>query len=467
MIIRTSRRTFIRGTAAATITGPFLKILENRAEAQTAPVKRLVLFATPNGTPMSNFWGGQGVYGPILKNSGLEALKSKLLVMRGLDNSAGAEDPIDDHRSDSGSVLTGRHPIVSPSIVIQGPSIENYIGRKLNDMTPIAQRQIFPSYYLGVNTSTFQAMFGSGASKPILPRNDPMQAYAELFAKVGSGPPSAMPTADPAVAKLMARRKSILDLVKGELSAVRCQLGAEEKFKFDAHMSSIQAVEQSLTAGPGSGITMSCGRPTITGGDFPAMCKAQIDNAVAALACDVTRVMVVQLEKNASKMNHAPWAGAGISGGHHDMAHSKNQVALGLIDTWYAKQFFYMIDKMNKIPTSNGKTLLDDSAVIWVHEQGRGESHMRYDHGVTIAGSLGGYFKTNQMIYFDNGMTRTVPTNMGTMQVPVGEPLVRLWQNVAEAMGTPFSPNTPFDETNWSAKEKGFFTGGPLPQVKA
>src|SRR5688500_13161636 len=130
MIIRTTRRTFVRGAAASVLVAPFLRIIENRAEAAT-PAKRLILFMTPAGLPgrfneSMDLWMGptNTTFGTILKP--LEPFKSKILPLRGLDNRAGNIVP-DDHQTDWAAMLTGRAPRLSGGTTIMGQSVENYI----------------------------------------------------------------------------------------------------------------------------------------------------------------------------------------------------------------------------------------------------------------------------------------------------------------------------------------------------
>ena len=64
---RISRRAVLGSLGLTTIALPFLRALPSAAGPVTFP-KRLIVFATPNGTVMDNFWpGAQCAYGTILK----------------------------------------------------------------------------------------------------------------------------------------------------------------------------------------------------------------------------------------------------------------------------------------------------------------------------------------------------------------------------------------------------------------
>ena len=91
------RRDFLRSAGLATLALPFVRA--GTAQAQVTPPKRLLVYATPNGTVMNNFWPGANcAYGPILQP--LTPFKSKLLVLRGIDMKSALKPPIGpDHYS--------------------------------------------------------------------------------------------------------------------------------------------------------------------------------------------------------------------------------------------------------------------------------------------------------------------------------------------------------------------------------
>jgi hypothetical protein len=466
--IRTNRRTFVRGMAAMGVAAPFLRMLENPARAQT-PIKRLVLYITPLGIDPDSWVKEDRTWGLSLQD--LVPLKDKLTVMRGLDNRAGGLAPLDDHRTDFPSLLTGRHPAMQNVPIIQGPSLDTVIGRYLYDKMPAGQKTKYPYYHFGSRTKINWPLFASAAGNPIGPVNDPMRVYSDMFAGLGAGQitPGKPPVIDPALERIIQTRRSILDLVKSELTAIRCNFGADEKYKFDAHMAAIRDVENGLSVGAGSGAVPACGKPTLgTGSDFPSQIKSQMDNVVAALSCDILRVAAIQLETNSSALSHSAWLPDVPDTGHHAIAHGnvagKNGL-LGRIDGWYAKHYAYLIDKLNKIPEGGG-TMLDNTAVVWLHEQGRGTSHMRYDHGMVVAG-LKSYFKPGQTVDFRTGeLIKSLNGNgTATNSYPLGQPHVRLLMSIADAMGVPFDPRNPFNDSKMPAVEKEFFSQGPLAEL--
>jgi hypothetical protein len=465
MIIRTTRRTFVRGAASAVITLPFLRMLERPARA--AAPKRLVVVVTPVATIRNNFWASGGQLGPILQPFADDPkVKPKVSMLR-IDNMAGDRQPKVDHRNDFASILTGFHPLGDTS-TIAAPSMEYYIGSKLNAPTT------YPVLHVRTHARR-DDVFASGRSRPISGRNVPADLFKDIFQGIGSGSmpaPTAMP--DPTLERLRQNRQSMLSFLKDDLMAVRCQLGAEEKNKFDSHLEAIASLEKSLeSTGAGAGTTAGCVKPA-TGPastfnertEFPALVQAQINNVVAALACDRTRVVGFMMgEAGSDGVHHRPWVPS-LSGdwGHHDVAHGSallgggsitgaaRETYLTEIDKWYAKQVYALVSKLNAIPDEGGKTLLDNTILFWIHEQAEGGNHQRLDHLTLLAGSGGGYLKTGQA--FDLR----------------GQPHQRLLMSFAEAMGVPFNPMLPYGDaslTPANGAERGDWARGPLAEIRA
>jgi hypothetical protein len=55
---------------------------------------------------------------------------------------------------------------------------------------------------------------------------------------------------------------------------------------------------------------------------------------------------------------------------------------------------------MKGIPEGDG-TMLDNSVLLWVNEQGNGDQHTKTDVPFVVAGSGGGYFDTGRSLVFD------------------------------------------------------------------
>ena len=156
---------------------------------------------------------------------------------------------------------------------------------------------------------------------------------------------------------------------------------------------------------PGGG---ACGAPMVAnaGGfadptarannaNFPMILDIQNKLAVAALACDRTRVATLQWSRAFSGVRHE-WVG--VREDHHTISHrtGANDISmLHKINRWYAERFAELLAALDAVPEGSG-TLLDNTAVIWVNEANTG-NHAANTMSTVIAGGLGGKLKTGPL----------------------------------------------------------------------
>jgi hypothetical protein len=174
--------------------------------------------------------------------------------------------------------------------------------------------------------------------------------------------------------------------------------------------------------------------------NMPAIGKLQMDLAAAALACDLTRVLSLQWTYAESNQS---FPHLGFTDFHHVMSHAGDsdaaaQEKLTKINVWYAEQFAYLLGKLASYPEEGG-TLLDNTAVLWCNEVGKGNNHAHRDLPFLLAGSCGGYFRTGRFVDYMAGGA-------------AGHPHNNLLVSLAQAMGL---PDTTFGDPAYST--------GPLP----
>jgi len=129
--------------------------------------------------------------------------------------------------------------------------------------------------------------------------------------------------------------------------------------------------------------------------------QAQMDLAVAALACDQTRILTFQWSYSESE--HL-FAFLNITGNHHAISHDfsssgVNYDAYNTIQTWYQKQFAYLLGKMDAIKEGSG-TMLDHSIVLWATEIGESTQHDLLQMPYVLAGSANGKIRPGRLLDF-------------------------------------------------------------------
>lgn len=399
--MRLTRRTMLRGLGGIAVGLPFLEA-SSRARADATGPRRLVVFFTAGGNLADQWITGGGerdfVLGPVL--APLEAHRDKLLILRGIDmesvdhgpGGAGHEKPMCHMLTATeciGSTLPGLNGVQAAG----GISVDQEAARRIGGSTRLR------SVELGVQTEapgsdkiSLKRMCYTGPNMPLAPENDPRAAFTRLFAGFD-------PTAGTAVDALRIQRRSVLDAVLGDVSELRRSLGAADQMRLDEHLASVRELERQLDFAPMS----SCGVPASpVSGSFEANGRAQLDLLAHALACDITRVASIQWGRAVHNLRYT-FIGAGMDS-HHEMTHRLHTdaaayAALQRIETWYAQQFAYLVQKLGAMREGDG-TVLDHSVIVWCNELSDGERHAYRDMRYVLAGGACGSLRTGRYLTY-------------------------------------------------------------------
>jgi hypothetical protein len=400
------RRTILRGAAGAAIALPWLEAFApRRARAATTAPKRFIVMFSPNGT-LPTQWtptGGETSFtlSPIL--APLQPHQGDIVVIQGLyQQGAGG----DGHQNGISGMLTGT-PLnpgpfagvgAPPAGWATGPSVDQRMADALAAPTK------FRSLELGVQVGAaddWGRMIYRAGNQPLPPTDDPAAVYDNVF--------SDLHTAPAVLARLRARRKSILDAVGAEYTRISARLGSADKHRLDAHLTAVREIEVRLT----TDLVVSnpaCHDPTITpvtaqeNDSFPAVGALQMQLLTMALACDLTRVASLQWSRSVAQTRFT-WLN--IDNGHHDLSHRSDNDAdavdkLTRINSWYAQQLATLIALLKATPDASGGTLFDNTIILWCNELAKGNTHSRQDAPYVLAGSAGGALRTGRFLSYEN-----------------------------------------------------------------
>jgi hypothetical protein len=252
----------------------------------------------------------------------------------------------------------------------------------------------------------------------VKPEDNPTAMFNKLMLGAGGGPvPMGIPREE--LIRAQNRKKSVIDAVRGDLQALQTRIDREDRAKLDQHLEGLAGLEKRLiqpidpTAPPKPGPSAggSCGAGAMPGGfndatalaapaNFPAICDIQTKLAVAALACDRTRIATLQFSRAFSRISH-PWVG--VREDHHTISHrtSANDFRmLTTIDRWYAGKFAALFKQMDEVKEGAG-TLLDNSMVVWVNEANNG-NHNPNTAITLLAGGGGGKIRVGRYVTLPN-----------------------------------------------------------------
>lgn len=377
---RLSRRHFARSAGLVTLFAPFLDLLEDKtARAASAPAyTNLLLFFTA-GTDIAA-WTPRGSSDSNIAFSAmtepLEPLKANLCIIEKLSSFGSASS----HGSPGG--LTGLNHGAPTHI-----SVEQFISDRLPQM-PIK------NLILGGVSSEQQTTFYR-EGRALTPIYSPQTAHQAIFS--GFTPGGGNMTDPPGMTVAERRRRSALDLVKGELTALSGRLGAAEREKLELHADSIRQLEQSLEAGMGGGSEpiAECSVPGAPdAGSEPLLASAShLDLAVRALACGRTRVAAVQFGHHQNTQVSLPDVGS-PGDWHNTFMHSDMAPRTRLIELerWLCRQFVRAADQLKATPLLDGSgSLFDRTLMVWARDMGDGVLHSGDDMRFVFAGGSGSY----------------------------------------------------------------------------
>lgn len=409
-----SRRNLLRGALATTACLPLLEARRVRGAEGEPPPKRLLVFATPNGTRNDLFWptqSGTGLSFPQLTEP-LADFADHLLFLDGIrhcpavvgDNGFNGGLNGSEHARGIGGLLTARplgtgtfKSFMATSGWGSGISIDQHLAQVLNPPTR------FKTLELGVHVRDAEVrgrICYKGADQPIPPREDPADVFSALFSETGT-------SGDPIMNQLRAERRSVFDLTLREIERLRGRLGVEDRLKLDAHMASVRDIEERLaavgdaTGGDVSGCDVPQGNMEVDLLDDATQQETgrlQMDLAAAALACDQTRIITLQW--NYAESEHL-FPFLSLSRNHHVISHdwqgTKGFTEYGQIHVWFAQQLAYLLGKLASYPEGDG-TLLDNTIVFWGSEIGESTSHDLTRMPYVLAGGRAAGLNTGRVV---------------------------------------------------------------------
>ncbi len=427
MAIKIPRRTLLRG-AGACLALPLLEVMQtDRALAQAVPVQRFIGFFYPNGTdprkwnPAAGALTAAGLPECLQDLGGaaaegiwpaVPATFQDVTVVTGINHSGVC---VDIHMP---SMALSAHKGVANTYTPPEPTLDQYLADKLKATTPYRNLALAATGSTDIGQGNIS--FRAGGQVETVNRN-PKQLFDTLF-KGMTGT-----TTDANVEKRRKRNQSVLDAVKEEHAHLNARLGRADQQRLAQYLEAIAEVEKQVATPTVP--TTGCTAPTAptTGGDWHSKSKQFIDLLVLAMACDLTRVVTLQYSDSwgvnysgytigSGKEALGSWSDHFIS---HKLDDTDRATDLDGLDRAEAqriadarvvatsrfkvRRFAYLVNALKNVVTPTG-TLLDESLVMYVSENGDGDSHARTNMPVMLAGHAGG-FKTGRAVAAANQPT--------------------------------------------------------------
>ena len=416
-----SRRWFLGG-AGALIALPSLELFGNktaRSQAMQAP-QRLVVYFLPNGRMPPSWVPGQLGTDFTLPaaSASLEPFKDQVLFLSDLfHHSAQDSTAAGDHARGTGTLLTST-TLHDFNQLTNDISVDQAIVKALQPKTRFPSLQWGagePSACdFGASCTYTQTISWAAPGMPLSPITDPLTAFNQLFGGNNEG----------ATAEQQAIRHaslvSVLDYAEADAKSLQKRLGAADQAKLDEYFTAVRELETRLQSPIGA---CEIGQPPGAGLGYQERVTAFNDLMVLALKCDQSRVVTFMIENGLSSRSH-PFINA--IAGHHALSHDGSpdgRAALLRLEKWQCEQAADFITKLKATTDTDGKSLLDNTAVLLMPDMGDGNPHDHTAVSPAIVGGARGAIETGKVVDFK------------------GAPLGNLHVTLLQMMG---APNTTF-----------------------
>jgi uncharacterized protein DUF1552 len=413
-----SRRTFLQGAAGAAVGLPLLEsIAASPLQAQTAKrVPRFLSFHSSCGVETERFWPAIGALSEAaFEGKGTEALApfaSRLLIPRGVHGY-----PVGTWSGHSEGTCQALTAAALSNGLAQGRSVDQVIADALNPQGREALVLRPGGRDLGV--AAFNSISYRNAGQMANAESNPFRAYRSMMG-MGATP---APAGDEAAERLLARRQSVVDLVREEFQELqRIDLSRKDREKLDQHFQLIRDVENGMTGAPGivacdldaqtAAQVQAIQQDTVESNDnFPIMARLFAKIAALSLACQYTRSAVLQWGAAVAGAPMYRWDGINHNYRHHPLSHgttddfnatevSGYKDMLFAIDRWNMAELAKLLGLLDGYQEQDGTTLLDNTVVLYTNEFSHGQGHTTGDLPMIIAGGAG-YFKLGQSMLLE------------------------------------------------------------------
>jgi len=299
-----------------------------------------------------------------------------------------------------------------------GTSVDQLAAQRIGDRTTLPTVELgLDSVRSGIDTAGggFARMYGSFISwrdphTPVQKEIVPQLAFDRLFRTTKTPVVSGMDPNDPIVLGALQRDEtSVLDLVRDQAKSLKREGSANDRVRLDEYFESVRSVEERMWA------ALKPQKRWINQGKFPLQrpgpgipqsrqehMRLMMDIMVLALWTDTTRIGTfmtgdAQTNEDFSFLQ-------GVKGGFHTISHHGDEPArrkqYETIVTWHVEQVAYFLSKLKSLD-EGGKSLLDNSMVMFGCGIKCGNRHLEENLPIALAGGGKGTLKQGRRVRFE------------------------------------------------------------------
>lgn len=418
-----NRRAFLTGAGTVAVGLPFLESLPSRSAwaADKAPVFSLFIVAQ-NGQVNKKFFpatpGALTTAGlsasTDIATSALAAHAPNLLFLKGLNYPITGPRSCG-HAEANVQSLTGLAPGSNGNgSYAAGPSADTLIGKAVGK-DPLALYSGAKGFI--AERISFKA---AGAGQVRSADTNPYLLYSKIVGlptTMPTSPTTGAPMVDPIAQELANKRKSVNDLVRGELKDLMNMsvLSSADKQRLDQHFQAIRDLEVNMDNMTPTGAACSMdGLPVdkykalmsgfvFKGAQMEEYVKLHLQVLAVAFACNYNRVATLQWGDGTDGTIYNVQSNSGLGWTFHQLSHRiQDDVKSGNNPT--AEAAHHEIDTLRMQSLAVGLDafqahgLKDVAQVVWTNSLADGPSHSTAGVPMIVWGSGGGYLKQGTFI---------------------------------------------------------------------
>jgi len=422
-----NRRRFLKGIGACMALPAFESLLAGKLlAAAAAPQKavtatgaplRTAFVYFPNGVNLAK-WRPDGTGSDYILNQTMEPLtmlQDDFQIISGFEHKNGwaGPDGAGDHARANATILTGMRPKKTAGADIRvGISVDQVAAQHIGQVTR------FPSLELSCDRVRKSGVCDSGYSRayqfnlswrsettPVAPESNPRLVFERLF-----GTRKGATERQRNFELRQARQKSILDFVLDDARNLQRQLGRNDVQKLDEYLAGVREIEQRIERTEQFGKLPDPGTDTPSGIplSYQEHIRLMFDMLVLAFQTDSTRVATFLLAHDGSNRS---FKDIGVSDGHHYLSHHQNDEEklekIAKIDLFYVQQYAYFLHRLRETRDLDGKSLLDNSAIIYCSGLSDANRHSHDNLPVVVGGRAGGALTPGRHVKVENSVPMT------------------------------------------------------------
>jgi hypothetical protein len=428
----TTRRSFLRGAAGATLSLPWLESLAASDAAPKTPPRRMAFFYVPIGVVRRGFFPGeQDAMIPKFSSNQKEIARNTEVTigLRPLEKLTPTQEPLEKLK-DKVTLITGMDRFykhgsdvhaqcascflssatahsVETSVYPLARTLDHLVADHVGDSTPFRSLEFSCNSHRDNKESIYFdniSWYGTNHVAPSI--RDPRKAYRRMFG----------------TQEIQAYR-NITDLVLADARVLERRLGRDDRRKFAEYFDGIRTIEEQmdkLEKMKSQLAKVSIKEPPEAHLPRGEYIRLMGDLMVAALQTGLTHVttMMIGPERWDTPYKFESLFDKPMS--HHGMSHNQKKFVKQLlqVDRFHMEQFAYLARKMDGIQEADGSSLLDNTIFTYGSGLGDGATHQYTDLPIIVAGSGGGRLRTGQHLHCADGT-----------------PLANLWLTHSQVMG--------------------------------